>query len=105
MEHLADELSPWYKIAYTCLNIIKVFSLTKTESKNYKMDLLQMIMTSDSSDCKKLSVTIESPRLALRNGTRRVRDTVPAIITFDNTTRRLENAHMRWKSMRITANF
>ena len=69
------------------------------------MDLLQMIMTSDSSDCKKLSITIDSPRLTLRNGTRRVRDTVPAITTFDNTSRRLENAHMRWKLMRNSANF
>jgi len=69
------------------------------------MDLLQMIMTSDSGVCKTHSITIDSPRLTLRNGTRRVRDTVPAIITFDNTSRRLKNANMRWQSMRISANF
>lgn len=66
------------------------------------MDILQLIMTSDSGICKNNSITIDSP---LRNGTRRVRDTVPAIITFDNTNRRLKNANMRWQSMRISANF
>ena len=67
------------------------------------MNLLQMVMNSDSNGPKKISITIESPRLTLRHSGRRVRDTVPAIITFDNTSRRLENAHLRWKSMRISA--
>ena len=64
-----------------------------------------MIMTSDSDDSNKLSITIESPRLTFRHSGRRVRDAVPDIITFDNTSRRLENAHLRWKSMRISAYF
>ena len=67
------------------------------------MDLLQLIMGSESTESKQLSVSVESPRLTLRSGNRRVRDTVPAIITFENTTRRLENAHLRWKSMPIYA--
>ena len=62
-----------------------------------------MIMGSESADSKKRSVNVESQRLTLRNGSRRVRDTVPAIITFENTTRRLENAHLRWKSMPVYA--
>ena len=67
------------------------------------MDLLQMIMGSESADSKKCSVNVECQRLTLRNGSRRVRDTVPAIIKFENTTRRLENAHLRWKSMPVYA--
>ena len=69
------------------------------------MDLLQMIMTSDSNESTNLSINMKSPRLVVRQESRRVRDTVPAIITFDNTSRRLAHAHLRWKSMNITAHF
>ena len=67
------------------------------------MDLLQMIMGSESTESKNISLNIESPRLTVRTGNRRVRDTVPAIITFENTSRRLQNAHLRWKSMPLYA--
>lgn len=58
-----------------------------------------MIMGSESTECKNVPLNIESPRLSVRSGNRRVRDTVPAIVTFENTSRRLQNAHLRWKSM------
>ena len=67
------------------------------------MNLLQLIMGSEPTESKNLSLNIELPRLTVRTGHRRVRDTVPAIITFENTSRRLQNAHLRWKSMPLYA--
>ena len=115
------DFSPEYKIEVFSVTIIKIFHQYQKTTKNLpittkklntkyevlpvKMDLLQMIMTSDSNEFTKPSINMESPRLIVRHGNRRVRDTVPAIITFDNTSRRLANAHLRWKSMSITAHF
>ena len=99
--HVAD-LVLSYKITTLARNIITI-SFTQTPTKKTKMDLLQMIMGSEPTECKNLSINIESPRLTVRTGTRRVRDTVPAIITFENTSRRLKNAHLKWKSMPLYA--
>ena len=59
------------------------------------MDLLQMIMETTGSESEgtlsSSSITIDYVVI------RRVRDTVPKIIVFDNTKRRLEAAQSIWK--------
>ena len=60
------------------------------------MDLLQMIMESEQPIRSNKPVAHSLRHTPVRI---RVRDTVPAIITFENTNRRLKNAHFRWKCM------